>query len=69
MGVCLLPASILTATFVAEKVASAETKALLGDLRRPQSRLFAARGSKGLHVFDQTNMTWLLCAEFPVKDI
>jgi hypothetical protein len=41
MGVCRLPASILTAAFVAEKVASAATQALLGDLCRPHSRLFA----------------------------
>ena len=69
MGVCRLPASILTAAFVAEKVASAATRALLGDLRRPHSRLFAVQGWNGLHVFDQTSMTWLICAEFPVKDI
>ena len=70
MGVCRLPASILTAAFVAEKVASVESKALLGDLRRPHSRLFAVHGDeKQVHVFDQTNMAWLFCAEFPVKDI
>jgi len=70
MGVWRLPASILTAAFVAGKVASPETKALLGDLRRPHSRLFAVLGERrGVHVFDQTNMTWLFCAKFPVKDI
>ena len=69
MGVCRLPASILTAAFVAEKVESVATRALLGDLRRPHSRLFAVQGEKGVHVFDQTSMTWLICAEFPVKDI
>ena len=70
MGMCRLPASILTAAFVAEKVASEATRALLGDLRRPHSRLFAVQGRyEGLHVFDQTSMTWLFCAEFPVKDI
>ena len=70
MGVCRLPASILTAAFVAEKVASAATRALLSDLRRPHSRLFAVQGTRnGLHVFDQTSMTWLICEKFPVKDI
>ena len=66
--VCHLPTSILTAAFVAEKVVSEETRALLGDLRRPHSRLLATYGgSKRLHIFDETNMTWLACAEFPVK--
>ena len=66
--VCHLPTSILTATFVADKVVSEETRALLGDLRRPHSRLLATYdSSKRLHIFDETNMTWLTCAEFPVK--
>ena len=65
---CHLPTSILTATFVVDKVVSEETRALLGDLRRPHSRLLATYdGSKHLHIFDETNMTWLACAEFPVK--
>ena len=42
--VCHLPTSILTATFVADKVVSEETRALLGDLRRPHSRLLATYG-------------------------
>ena len=50
--VCRLPASILTAAFVAEKVESAATQALLGDLHRPHSRLFAVQGFEGVHVFD-----------------
>ena len=51
--VCQLPTSILTATFVAEKVVSEETRALLGDLRRPHSRLLATYSfSKCLHIFD-----------------
>ena len=67
-SVCRLPASILTAAFVAEKVENEETRELLGDLRRPHSRLLAAQGySRSLHIFDETNMTWLACAEFPVK--
>ena len=80
---CHLPTSILTAaledvnfrnerlvTFVAEEVESAATRALLSDLHRPHSRLFAVQGGKnGLHVFDQTSMTWLFCAKFPIKDI
>jgi hypothetical protein len=67
--VCPLPASILTATFVADKVASEETRALLGDLRRPHSRLLATYDDhERLHIFDETNMTWLACAYFPVKD-
>ena len=66
--VCHLPTSILTATFVVDKVVSEETRALLGDLRRPHSRLLATYGmSKCLHIFDETNMLWLACAEFPVK--
>ena len=67
--VCHLPTSILTAKFVVDKVVSEETRALLGDLRRPHSRLLAIYGdmSKCLHIFDETNMTWLACAEFPVK--
>ena len=66
--VCHLPTSILTAKFVADKVVSEETRALLGDLRRPHSRLLATYSeSKRLHIFDETNMTWLSCAEFPVK--
>ena len=66
--VCHLPTSILTAKFVVEKVVSEETRALLGDLRRPHSRLLATYGnSKRLHIFDETNMTWLACVEFPVK--
>ena len=67
-SVCHLPTSILTATFVAEKVVSEETRALLGDLRRPHSRLLATYDdSESLHIFDETNMLWLACAEFPVK--
>ena len=66
--VCHLPTSILTATFVVDKDVSEETRALLGDLRRPHSRLLATYDySKCLHIFDETNMTWLACAEFPVK--
>ena len=66
--VCHLPTSILTAAFVVDKVASKETRALLGDLRRPHSRLLATHDySKRLHIFDETKMTWLACAEFPVK--
>ena len=66
--VCHLPTSILTAKFVVDKVVSEETRALLGDLRRPHSRLLATYGgSNHLHIFDETNMTWLACAEFPVK--
>jgi hypothetical protein len=66
--VCHLPTSILTATFVAEKVVSEETRALLGDLRRPHSRLLATYDdSKRLHIFDEANMLWLACTEFPVK--
>ena len=66
--VCHLPTSILTAKFVVDKVVSEETRALLGDLRRPHSRLLATYDmSKCLHIFDETNMTWLACAEFPVK--
>ena len=66
--VCHLPTSILTAAFVADKVASEETRALLGDLRRPHSRLLATYGdSERLHIFDETNMTWLACEEFPLK--
>ena len=66
--VCHLPASILTATFVVDKVVSKETRALLGDLRRPHSCLLATYDSrKRLHIFDETNMTWLACTEFPVK--
>jgi hypothetical protein len=66
--VCHLPDSILTATFVAEKVESEETRVLLGDLRRPHSRLLATYGdSKRLHIFDETNMLWLACTPFPVK--
>jgi hypothetical protein len=65
---CHLPASILTATFVVDKVVSKETRALLGDLRRPHSRLLATYdASKRLHIFDETSMLWLACAEFPVK--
>ena len=65
---CHLPTSILTATFMAKKVKNKETRALLGDLRRPHSRLLATYGwSKCLHIFDETNMTWLACTEFPVK--
>ena len=64
--VCHLPTSILTAKFVVDKVVSKETRALLGDLRRPHSRLLATYGdSKRLHIFDETNMTWLACAAFP----
>ena len=64
--VCPLPTSILTAKFVAEKVVSEETRAILGDLRRPHSRLLATYGyHKRLHIFDETNMLWLACAEFP----
>jgi hypothetical protein len=66
--VCHLPTSVLTATFVADKVVSEETRARLGDLRRPHSRLLATYDShKRLHIFDETNMLWLACAEFPVK--
>ena len=65
--VCHLPTSILTAKFVVDKVVSEETRALLGDLRRPHSRLLAKYGYDSLHIFDETNMTWLACAEFPVK--
>ena len=65
---CHLPTSILTATFMKKKVTNKETRALLGDLRRPHSRLLATYGvSKCLHIFDETNMLWLACAEFPVK--
>ena len=65
---CHLPTSILTAKFVVKKVKNKETRALLGDLRRPHSRLLATYGdSKRLHIFDETNMTWLACTEFPVK--
>ena len=67
--VCHLPTSILTAkTMKRRKVVSEETRALLGDLRRPHSRLLATYDdSKRLHIFDETNMTWLACAKFPVK--
>ena len=67
--VCHLPSSILTAEFVADKVVSEEARALLGDLRRPHSRLLATYSddSSWLHIFDETNMTWLACTEFPVK--
>ena len=66
--VCHLPTSILTAKFVVDKVVSEETRALLGDLRRPHSRLLATYDhSKRLHIFDETNMLWLACTEFPVK--
>ena len=65
---CHLPTSILTATFIAEKVVSEETRALFGDLRRPPSRLLATYDSYSLYIFDETNMLWLACAEFPVKD-
>ena len=57
--VCHLPASILTATFVEEEVVSEETRGLLGDLRRPHSRLLATYDSRQcLHIFDETNMLW-----------
>ena len=66
--VCHLPVIILTAKFVVDKVVSEETRALLGDLRRPHSRLLATYDySRRLHIFDETNMTWLACVEFPVK--
>ena len=66
--VCHLPTSILTAKFVANKVVSKKTRALLRDLRRPHSRLLATfDNSRRLHIFDETNMTWLACAEFPLK--
>jgi hypothetical protein len=66
--VCHLPTSILTAKFVEEEVVGEETRALLGDLRRPHSRLLATYGgSHSLYIFDETNMTWLACAGFPVK--
>ena len=65
--VCHLPTSILTAAFVADKVVGEETRALLGDLRRPHSRLLATYGYESLHIFDETNMTWLACAKFPVE--
>ena len=65
---CILTTSILTAKFVVDKVVSEETLALLGDLRRPHSRLLATYDDrKRLHIFDETNMTWLACARFPVK--
>ena len=65
--VCHLPTSILTAKFVVDKVVSEETRALLGDLRRPHSRLLAIYDDRmSLHIFDETNMLWLACAEFPV---
>ena len=66
---CHLPNSILTAAFVVDKVVSEETRALLGDLRRPHSRLLATYSeSRCVHIFDVTNMTWLACAEFPVTE-
>jgi len=66
--VCPLPTSILTAKFVAEKVVSEETRAILGDLRHPHSRLLATYDDpKRLHIFDETNMLWLACEEFPVE--
>jgi hypothetical protein len=65
---CHLPTSILTAKFVVDEVVSEQTRALLGDLRRPHSRLLATYDvHKCLHIFDETNMTWLACAEFPVE--
>ena len=65
---CHLPTSILTAKFVVDKVVSEETRAILGDLRRPHSRLLATYDMrKCLHIFDETNMLWVACAEFPVK--
>ena len=64
---CHLPTSILTAKFVVNEVVSEETRALLGDLRRPHSRLLATYGHNKLHIFDETNMLWLAFAEFPVK--
>jgi hypothetical protein len=68
-SVCHLPTSILTAKFVVDKVSSKETQALLGDLRRPHSRLLATYGdSKRLHIFEETNMTWLFaCDRFPLQ--
>ena len=66
--VCHLPTSILTAKYMKSKVKNKETRALLGDLRRPHSRILATYGvSKRLHIFDETNMTWLACAKFPRK--
>ena len=65
---CHLPTSILTTKFVVDKVVSKTTWALLGDLRRPHSRLLATYDdSKRLHIFDKTNMLWLACTEFPIK--
>jgi len=65
--VCHLPTSILTAKFVVDKVVSEETRAILGDLRRPHSRLLATCDYSNLHIFDETNMLWLACTQFPVK--
>ena len=63
--VCHLSTSILTAKFVVDNVVSEETRALLGDLRCPHSRLLATYDrSKWLHIFDETNMLWLACAQF-----
>ena len=56
---------MLTPDFVAKKVKSAETKALLRDLQQPASQLLAAQGDKGkLHIFDKTSMLWLACTTF-----
>jgi len=65
MNVFPLPSTMLTPDFVAANVESAETKALLRDLRQPASQLLAAQGEYGkLHIFDQTSMLWLACATF-----
>jgi hypothetical protein len=54
-----LSPSILTPTFVTDKVTHPATRALLRDLRQPHSNLMAVTGSDGLHIFDQTHMVWI----------
>merc|ERR1719469_1370236 len=53
--------NILTPTFVTEKVSNPTTQALLHDLRQPPSQLLAAVGHEGLHIFDLTQMIWIVC--------
>jgi hypothetical protein len=63
-GVFPISSDILTPVFVAEKVKEAETRAVLGDLRQPRTKLFGAIGSTGrVQIFDQTNMIWIAQAQ------
>ena len=64
---CHLPNSILASKFVEKKV-NKKKRALLGDPRRPHSRFLATYDDhEYLHIFEETNMTWLACATFPVE--